>query len=82
MTLDDVSTPADQEFELCEDVNGELEYPVRAAKFSGALGAHTDVTGARQRHQRMKVIPTHHKLIHNLSSHIKLCLKKESFQCG
>ena len=35
MTLDDVATQADQEFELCEDVRGELEYPVRAAKFSG-----------------------------------------------
>lgn len=48
MSLDDVTTPADQEFELCEDVNGELEYPVRAAKFSGALVcAHIMITGFR-----------------------------------
>ena len=35
MTLDDVTAPADQEFDLCEDACDELEYPVRAAMFSG-----------------------------------------------
>ena len=35
MSLDDVTAPADEEFELCQDLCGDLEYPVRTAKFNG-----------------------------------------------